>query len=326
MGKWSEDLTTQKDWICPPLLDAWYLSGATASGKTEIGLELADRLNAEIISLDSMAVYRGMDIGTAKPSPSQQQRIPHHLLDIVAPTESFSLSQYVAMAHQVASGIRERGKVPLFVGGTPLYLKSMIRGMFLGPEADWEFREAVEADVAEYGLDALRQRLLQIDPLSAHKLLAGDVRRMIRALEVAKVTGKPLSHWQSQFERSHFPQQCRVFVLQWDRPMIHERVNQRVLAMFENGLLSEVEGLVAQHQQLGKTAAQAVGYREVIQHLQGELSLEETIAQVQAHTRQFVRRQEIWFRSTGEIRRVPMAPSLTACEVAEQIVQAAMEG
>ena len=189
-------------WIQKPLENAVFLTGPTASGKSEVALEVADRLGAEIISVDSIAVYRGIDIGTAKPSVEAQQRVPHHLIDLVDPTIDYSVSQFVIDAHRRAGEIRSRGNRVLLVGGTPLYLKSLLCGMFQGPPADWEFRNAVQADIETYGLDALRERLYQVDPLSAHKILPGDSRRMVRALEVAKITGSPLSHWQTQFESS----------------------------------------------------------------------------------------------------------------------------
>ncbi len=309
----------ENDWIRPPLLNAWYLSGPTAAGKTDVGMCLAEILNAEIISLDSMAVYRGMDIGTAKPTWEQRQRVPHHLIDIVDPTECFSVSQYVKMAHEAVQEISARGKVALFVGGTPLYLRTLIRGMFLGPEADWEFRKQVEEDVAQFGAESLRERLRQVDPVLAHKLLPGDMRRTIRALEVARITGKPLSHWQSHFERPQPQDACRVFVLGWERPVIHQRVNERVERMYEQGLIDEVKQLLDRYRDLGRTASQAVGYRETMEFLDGKQSLEETIRLVQAHTRQFVRRQEIWFRSTPEVRRIPMETGYSPESIAEQI-------
>ncbi len=166
----------EADLIRSPLLDAWYLTGPTASGKTEIGSWLAKKLGAEVISMDSMAVYRGMDIGTAKPSVQTRGEVPHHLIDIVDPTECYSVSQFVMDAHRIASEIRSRGNRVLVVGGTPLYLKTLLRGMFLGPEADWEFRKQVEEDIEQYGIESLRERLKQVDPLSAHKLLPGDKR------------------------------------------------------------------------------------------------------------------------------------------------------
>jgi len=186
----------------PPASDCWYLTGATASGKTSIGIELAGRLDAEIISLDSMAIYRGMDIGTAKPSTEQQHSVPHHLLDVVDPNEDYSLDQYVEAAHEKIAEIQDRGRQVLLVGGTPLYLKALLRGLFSGPPADWEFRREVEAEVERVGVEALHARLAQVDPLAADTLHPQDTRRIIRALEVYKITGQPISHLQEQFETS----------------------------------------------------------------------------------------------------------------------------
>lgn len=318
------NMTINDTWFKKPLLDAWYLSGPTASGKTQVALDLASRLDAEIVSLDSMAVYRGMNIGTAKPTAEQIVQIPHHLIDLVEPTEDYSVSQFVADAHRVADEIRSRGKKILFVGGTPLYLKTLIRGMFLGPPADWEFRQQVAEETEKYGFEALRRRLEQVDPLSAHRILLGDVRRMTRALEVARMTGQPLSHWQTQFERETKSEDCRVFVLGWERKAIHARVQERVQRMFDNGLVSEVQGLLDRYSQLGRTAMQAVGYKEPIDYLHGKQSLSETVELVIIHTRQFVRRQEIWFRSLPEIRRVPIADQIDLSTATERILASAV--
>jgi len=298
---------TYSDWIKPPIKDAWFLTGPTASGKSRVALELAEQIDAEIISVDSMAVYRGMDIGTAKPTPDQRGRVPHHLIDLVDPNGEYSVSQFVVDAHAKANEIRSRGKKVLLVGGTPLYIKTLFCGMFLGPPADWEFRASVDADVALYGLDSLRRRLEQVDPLSAFKILDGDLRRMTRALEVAKITGKPLSHWQTQFERVQGPTSCKCFALAWDRSQLHARVNARVDGMFHLGLLDEVKALIVKFGTLGRTAAQAVGYKEPMAFLNGALREKEMVEQVKAHTRQFVRRQEIWFRSMPSIQRVSIA-------------------
>lgn len=290
-------------WIQKPLDDAIFLTGSTASGKSDVALELADRIGAEILSVDSMAVYRGMDIGTAKPPAEARQRIPHHLIDMVDPTVDYSVSQFVMDAHARAEDIRARGRRVLLVGGTPLYLKSLFCGMFLGPAADWEFRSAVERDLQAYGVEALRARLMQVDPLSAHRILPGDSRRMIRALEVAKITGSPLSHWQTQFERTRIPRGSRAFVIVWQRADLHQRVEQRVDSMFSRGLLEEVESLQMRYGQLGRTASQAVGYKEPLEYLRGGIDRATMIDQVKAHTRQFVRRQEIWFRSMPDMER-----------------------
>jgi tRNA dimethylallyltransferase len=315
------------DWILPPLEDVLYLTGPTASGKTQIAVELADALAkksslVEIISVDSMAIYRGMDIGTAKPSPQIRQQVTHHLIDIVDPTQDYSVSQFLNDAHAKVAEIQSRGKRPLLVGGTPLYLKSLICGFFQGPPADWEFRKAVEQEVQSVGTQALYERLQQVDPLSAHRILPGDTRRMIRALEVSKITGKPFSHWQTQFERFVVPNNSQAFVLGWDRPTLHRRVETRVEQMLEQGLVEEVKELKERFGNLGRTASQAVGYKEPLEHLAGAISWREMKDKITAHTRQFVRRQEIWFRSMPGLRRIDMNESLEPRSVAEQILLA----
>ncbi|MFP6621021.1 MAG: tRNA (adenosine(37)-N6)-dimethylallyltransferase MiaA [Pirellulaceae bacterium] len=291
----------------PPATDCWYVTGPTASGKTQIGLQLAERLDADIISLDSMAVYQQMDIGTAKPTTQQRQIVPHHLLDVVSPDTDFSLSQYVNEAHLAIGRIRQAGRQVLFVGGTPLYLKSLLRGIYEGPPADWGFREQIEKELEEAGVESLHQRLAQVDPLTAHRLHPHDKRRIIRALEVHKITGQPISHQQEQFDEGRPADKCRVFVLGWPRPTLHSRIEQRVEAMFASGLVEEVQQLLEQYQSLSRTASQAVGYREVIEMLQKGTSLEATIERVTIRTRQFARRQETWFRSLSECRRVERA-------------------
>ena len=310
---------TFADWIKPPIKDAWFLTGPTASGKSRVALELAERIDAEIISVDSMAVYRGMDIGTAKPTSDQRERIPHHLIDLIDPTSEYSVSQFVVDAHSKADEVRARGRKVLLVGGTPLYIKTLFCGMFLGPPADWDFRAAVEADVAEFGIESLRKRLEQVDPLSAYKILDGDVRRMTRALEVAKITGRPLSHWQNQFEQVQGTTSCKCFALAWERSQLHNRVNLRVDSMFHRGLLDEVKTLIVKFGALGRTAAQAVGYKEPMEFLKGAVKEKDMVEQVKAHTRQFVRRQEIWFRSMPSIQRVPIASEIDLDRAAEMI-------
>ena len=290
----------------PPVEECWFLTGPTASGKTEVGLALAERIGAEIISLDSMAVYRGMDIGTAKPSAEQMGRTPHHLINIRPPTDDFSLSEYVTAAHEKIREIKDRGRRVLFVGGTPLYLKSLLRGVYEGPPADWDFRNAVEQEIENVGLDALRERLKMVDPLSAQKLHPNDKRRMIRALEVYHLTGQPISHQQIQFEEGRSVDECLVFTLCWSRFQLHERIDARVEQMFEAGLVDEVRGLLDEFGALSRTAAQALGYREVLEYVeQGEAGdLPATIEKVKARTRQFARRQETWFRSLSECRMI----------------------
>lgn len=301
------------------LQDCWFLSGATASGKTEAGLALAKLIDAEIISLDSMSIYRDMDIGTAKPTPQQQSVIPHHLLDIVAPTDDYSLASYVEAAHETAQSIRSRGKQVLFVGGTPLYLKSLLRGLSEGPPADWDFRREVEEEVDRVGVEALHKRLQQVDPLAANKLPPGDIRRIIRALEVHKFTGQPISHSQLQFDEGTPAEECRVFVLNWPRPQIHERIETRVDRMFEEGLIEEVTGLREKYSTLSRTALQAVGYREVMEHIDGECELPAAIERIKTRTRRFAKRQGTWFRGLCECRFIDMTADMSPAEVAAQV-------
>lgn len=296
------------------------LTGPTASGKSDVAVELARRVNGEILSLDSIAVYRGMDIGTAKPDATSRAAVAHHLIDLVEPSEDFSVACYLREAHRVVDEVLSRGRRPIFVGGTPMFLKGVLRGFDPGPPADWEFREAVESDIRDHGVEALRARLRQVDPLAEHRIGPNDTRRMIRALEVARHTGVPLSHRQTQFDQARDAENCHVFSIACPRDQLHARINARVRRMFDVGLVAEVETLLRTHGELSRTAAQAVGYREVIDMLEGETSLQETIELVAAHTRQLARRQETWFRSFSEIRPVKVSEPVDPSEVAERLL------
>ncbi len=303
----------------PMFADCWFLSGPTASGKTRVGLQLAGLLNAEIVSLDSMAVYRGMDIGTAKPNAAERGQVAHHLIDLVEPDEEFSVAQYVEAAQAAVEAIRGRGRVPLFVGGTPLYLKSLLRGIFTGPSADWALRRQLQEIVASQGSEALHARLAKVDPLSARRLHPRDARRIVRALEVWEKTGQSITHLQRQFDRARPAEECHVFVLDWPRGELHARIDARVDAMFAAGLVDEVRRLSSSPHPLGHTASQALGYREVLAHLRGEIDLLGTAELVKRRTRQFAKRQMTWFRSLSECRFVPMHVEVDAAEVARRI-------
>ena len=335
----------------PPALDCWYLTGPTAAGKTRVGVELAERMGAEIVSLDSMALYQDMDIGTAKPAAEDRSRVPHHLLDLVPPTEEFSLSDYVDAAHGAIADIRRRGRQVLFVGGTPLYLKALLRGVYQGPPADWQFRRQIDEELVSLPVEALHQRLEVIDPLLAAKLHPHDKRRIVRGLEVFRLTGQRLSHLQTQFDEGRPATAAKVFVLSWPRETLHRRIEARVEQMFAMGLVEEVRGLLARYGTLSRTAMQAVGYREVIEYLQARgqetedrgqrtedrgrlplalspplpLSLAGCIERVKSRTRQFARRQETWFRSLSECRPIEMNDSQSPAAVAEHIVDAAKQ-
>jgi len=304
----------------------WFLTGPTAAGKTSVALELAGLLNAEIVSLDSMALYRGMDIGTAKPSAPERAAVPHHLVNILEPSEEYSLAQYVAAANEAVDDILSRGRVPLFVGGTPLYLKALLRGIFEGPPADRELRDKLEAQAASEGPLVLHQRLAEIDPASAARLHPHDTRRIIRALEVWEKTGQSISALQQQFDVARPASACHVFVLHWPREELVKRIDRRVDAMFADGLVDEVRGLLATGQPLGQTASQAVGYREVLEHLAGERDLPATIELVKLRTRQFAKRQMTWFRSLSECRHLHVEREAELKGIAAQIAGSSTPG
>lgn len=300
------------------LQQCWFLAGPTAVGKTASSLLLAKTINAEILALDSMSLYRGMDIGTAKASKQELDEVPHHLIDFIDPHEEYSVAEYITAAAAVCEDIIARGKTPLFVGGTGLYLRGLLRGVFEGPPADWEFRNQLQE---ESNSESLHQQLSKIDPVSADRLHPNDVRRVIRALEVHHLTGKPLSAWHAEtaLPAEHRPK--NVFWLEPPRDWLHERINRRVDQMFADGLVEEVRQLLAAEKPPGRTARQALGYAEVIEHLEAGISLEETVENIKAHTRQFAKRQHTWFRNLEECQSVKLTGAESATEIVDRIVQ-----
>jgi tRNA dimethylallyltransferase len=300
----------------------WYLTGATAVGKSRVGIALAQRLGAEIISLDSMAIYRGMDIGTAKPTAEQRAAVPHHLIDIVDPTEDFSVAQYLDAVDRTIAEIRGRGREVLFVGGTPLYLKCLLRGLFEGPPANWKLRNEIQTELAEVGSAALHERLSQFDPIAASLIHPNDARRLVRALEVYQATGEPISHQQLEFEEALPATACKVFVLRRPREEQHRRIEERVEWMMSVGLIEEMRALTANGRELGRTASQAVGYREVLEHQRGDFDMPQTIERIKVRTRRFAKRQGTWFRSLSECRFVDVAGEEDLPGVVDQIVTA----
>ena len=299
------------------LRQCWFLAGPTASGKTAVGIELAEQLGAEIVSLDSMTLFRGMDIGTAKPSVEERRGIPHHLLDVIEPHEDYSLAQYVTAAEQVCREIVDRGRVPLFVGGTGLYLRGLLRGVFAGPPADWSLRERWQNFAKEHGAPALHARLQQIDPVAAARLAPQDERRIIRALEVHELTGTPLSDQQREQPLALEVRPSHVYWLAPDRAWLHERINTRVETMFAAGLVDEVRHLQNSSRPWSRTAAQALGYKETLEYLSGARDLPETIAFIQTRTRQFAKRQHTWFRNLEECTAVPISGTARPADIAQ---------
>jgi tRNA dimethylallyltransferase len=307
--------------VSNPFHRAIYLTGPTASGKTAVGVVLAQRLDAEIIALDSMTLYRGLNIGTAKPTLEERGGIPHHLIDVLDSWECASVADYRHWALKAAREIESRGKRVLFVGGTALYLKALLRGLFQGPGADSSIRDRLECEAQAQGTEVLYCRLATLDPTTASRLHPHDRRRVVRALEVIELTGRGLSHFHGEHDRPA-PEGSLVFALERPRLDLFGRINRRVEAMFDAGLVEEVRGLQSSSRPLSAVAAQGVGYREVIDHLAGSASLTDTITRVQTRSRQFAKRQATWFRGLVEVRSWPIAPGEDMESVAQSLAHA----
>lgn len=285
---------------------AIFLTGPTASGKTAVGVALARRIGAEVLAMDSMTLYRGMDIGTAKVTTEERQGVPHHLIDLIDPWDAASVAEYRDWAVRAAQEVESRGKIALFVGGTALYLKALLRGLFEGPAAVPEIRDRLEAEADRDGDASLHALLAKVDPPTAARLHPNDRRRVIRALEVWESTGKPISEHHREHDRPA-PPGTAVLALGRDADALKGRIDRRVVAMFDEGLVDEVRRLLRGPRPLNLVPAQGVGYLEVIQHLNGEISVAQAIERTQARTRQFAKRQRTWFRGLEEVRIWPVA-------------------
>ncbi len=289
----------------PPLVA---IVGPTAVGKTDLALRLAERLPVEAISADSRQVYRGMDIGTAKPTPEEQARLPHHLIDIVDPDEPFTLAQYQALAYAAVEDVLRRGKLPLLVGGTGLYVRAVMAGLRIpAVPPDEALRAALFAEAERDGHEALHQRLRQVDPVAAERIDARNVRRVVRALEVYAITGQPITALQ---ERRPPPYRLLSVGLTMPRPALYERVDLRVDRMIAAGLVEEVRGLVKRGYGYDLPSMSGLGYREIGAHLRGEATLDEAVAMIKSNTRRFIRHQYNWFSpSSSDILWFDLAAS-----------------
>ncbi|MEH7226114.1 tRNA (adenosine(37)-N6)-dimethylallyltransferase MiaA [Bacillus sp. JJ1566] len=277
------------------------LIGPTAVGKTKLSIELAKKLNAEIISGDSMQIYKGMDIGTAKVSFDEMEGIPHHLIDIKEPHESFSVAEFQAVVRNLISDIHSRGKLPMIVGGTGLYIQSVIYDyQFTDDASNPEYRNNLEQQVAEHGVGSLYQELKEIDPESAERIHPNNVRRVIRALEIYKTTGKTMTEYMEE-QQQELIFDVALVGLTMEREKLYERINKRVDLMVESGLLDEVSTFYSQGLR-DCQSIQAIGYKELYGYLDGSLSLEAAINQLKQNTRRYAKRQLTWFRNKMDVK------------------------
>ena len=294
------------------------LIGATASGKSSLALAFASRHDdVEIVSVDSMQVYRGMDIGTASPSREERAAVPHHLIDVCDPSEEFTVARFRDLLDEALLGIGRRGHRALLVGGTGLYHRCAVDGLELAG-GDEAVRARLEGEASELGVEELHRRLASLDPVAADRMEPTNLRRVVRALEVIEVTGRPFSSFGDGLDR-YPPTPVAQIGLRWERAALAERIEARVHAMVDSGFVDEVIALLDASP--SRTAMQALGYAEIAAHLRGECSLDEAIDATVLHTRQFAVRQERWFRRDPRIRWVDITvdPILEAMNVLEEV-------
>ncbi len=295
-----------------------FIIGCTACGKSSAGFELAQRQGAEIVVVDSMKVYRRMDIGTAKPSPAQRAAVRYHLVDVVEPQEAFDVARYMERADAAIADITGRGKKVVVVGGPALYIMGLAFGMHDGPGADDAFRAQLRARADRVGLPALHDELRQVDPDAAERIHPNDYRRIERALEVFHITGTPLSRMQVQWAPATPRYPSRFIGLRRERDQQSQRINARVKRMIQAGLLDEVRGLLAEPP-LSTQARQAVGYAELIAHLAGECTLDEAIERIKINSRRLAKNQRTWFRRFPGVEWIDLTEHDTARGVIDTI-------
>ena len=305
--------------------DIHVLVGPTAVGKKEVGLPLARELGADVCFMDSIKVYRGLEIGAARPDPDALHGLHAYLAGVCDPDESFSVGRYLDQAADAVREIRARGRRPLFLGGTPLYLQGLLRGFFRGPPADPALRERLSTEAEEHGVESLHARLSAVDPVAAARIQPRDFKRICRALEVHQLCGRPLSELQESETRRVVDGRFRVAGLTCEPSLLHRRQELRVDRMLERGLVDEVRRLRAAGRLRGE-AALAIGYREVADHLDGRCSLDEARDAIVVATRQLHRKQRKWFRRFPEIRWVERTERDTAEELIRRVREALASG
>lgn len=282
--------------------------GPTAAGKTALSLKAAEMLGAEIVSIDSAMPYRGMDIGTDKPPPGDLARIRHHLIDIVEPDRTLTVSTFQALARAAIAGIVERGRVPLLVGGSGLYFRAVVDPLEF-PGTDPQIRLRLETEAAALGPGALYDRLRAVDPVAAARIDPPNVRRTVRALEVLEVTGRPFSSFRTAWKEAESVYDVTIVGVTWPREQLDQRIDARVESQISRGLVEEVQRLVDAGFRASVTSVQALGYAQILGHLDGRLTLAQAEEEIKLRTRRFARRQERWFRADSRISWYPSDPS-----------------
>jgi tRNA dimethylallyltransferase len=291
--------------------------GPTASGKSALAMELARRMNGEILSVDSMQVYRGMDVGTAKPTISERAEVKHHLIDVINADQVFTVARFVELADQVISDEAARSIPLIATGGTPLYYKALFEGLFEGPGANSALREQFR----EVPNEELVRKLASVDPEAASRIHLNDTRRLIRALEVFELTGKPISSFQTDWGTTETRHRALWIGLDWDREILNRRINARVKSMLGGGWIEETRELLKRHGTLSTTAAEATGYRQLIDYVKGNMPLNDATEQIKIATRQLARKQMKWFRRWKQVHW--LGGDQSKDELADQALQVA---
>lgn len=294
-----------------------FLVGPTGAGKTSVSLKLAKTINAEIVSADSMQVYIGMDIGTAKPSLLERKSVPHYLIDILDLNREYDVASFVGDANKAIDTICKGNKIPLVVGGTGLYIKALTDGLFEGPSASVEIREKLEKRIEEEGLISLYKELVKVDSVSAGRIEQNDKRRIIRALEVFYLTGSPISLFQTQWKEE---KEVCLIGLNRDREDLYERINLRVEEMFNNGFIDEVKRLKIKGLEDNKTARQALGYKEILEYLNDKYTIDETKELIKRNTRHFAKRQLTWFNKDARVKWIYIKKDENIDSIVDKII------
>jgi tRNA dimethylallyltransferase len=300
--------------------DMILILGLTASGKGKLAFNLAKSIDAEIISVDSMKVYRRMDIGTAKPSGDAQRQVKYHLIDVVEPSDFFSVAAFLEMTESAIEQIKAKNKPVIAVGGTAMYLKALLFGLFEGPGTDKQIRNRLKQRIKEEGPSQLHQQLAKLDPVAAERINPNDARRIIRALEVYELTGRPISSFQTQFTTDRPRHNWKIIGLGREKSDTARRINMRAKTMIESGLVDEVKSLLAEEKPLSPQARCAIGYAEVIEYLGGKYSLDKALELMKKNTRKFAKAQRTWFKTFRNVNWLDVNPDESSERILERAI------